>query len=149
MDDGIWRRLVVIPFTAKFEGNNEIKNYSKYLLDNAGPYIMKWLIEGAEKIISNRFVLTPPVCVRDAVAKYKAENDWMTHFLDDCCDIGKEFEEKSGELYTEYRAYCLRNGEFTRSTAEFYKCLEERGFVRQRYSRGVFVRGLKLSVQDF
>lgn len=149
MDDGIWRRLVVIPFTAKFEGNNEIKNYSKYLLDNAGPYIMKWLIEGAEKIISNRFVLTPPACVRDAVAKYKAENDWMTHFLDDCCDIGKEFEEKSGELYTEYRAYCLRNGEFTRSTAEFYKCLEERGFVRQRYSRGVFVRGLKLSVQDF
>lgn len=98
MDEGIWRRLVVIPFTAKFEGNNEIKNYSKYLLDNAGPYIMKWLIEGAEKIISNRFALTPPACVRDAVAKYKAENDWMTHFLDDCCDIGKEFKEKSGEL---------------------------------------------------
>ena len=149
MDDGIWRRLIVIPFTAKFEGNGEIKNYSKYLLDNAGPYIMKWLIEGAEKVIKDKFILTPPACVREAIAKYKAENDWMTHFLDNCCDIGKELEEKSGELYTEYRAYCLRNGEFTRSTTEFYKCLEERGFVRHKRKKGVFVLGLKLAVQDF
>ena len=149
MDDGIWRRLIVIPFTAKFEGNGEIKNYSKYLLDNAGPYIMKWLIEGAEKVIKDKFILTPPACVSEAIAKYKAENDWMTHFLDNCCDIGKELEEKSGELYTEYRAYCLRNGEFTRSTTEFYKCLEERGFVRHKRKKGVFVLGLKLAVQDF
>lgn len=149
MDDGIWRRLIVIPFTAKFEGDSEIKNYSKYLLDNAGPYIMKWLIEGAEKVIKDKFILTPPACVREAVDRYKADNDWMTHFLDDCCDIGREFEEKSGELYTEYRAYCLRNGEFARSTAEFYKCLEERGFVRHKRKKGVFVLGLKLAVQDF
>lgn len=149
MDDGIWRRLIVIPFTAKFEGGSEIKNYSKYLLDNAGPYIMKWLIEGAEKVIKDKFILTPPACVREAVDRYKADNDWMSHFLDDCCDIGREFEEKSGELYTEYRAYCLRNGEFARSTAEFYKCLEERGFVRHKRKKGVFVLGLKLAVQDF
>ena len=149
MDDGIWRRLVVIPFTAKFEGSTEIKNYSKYLLNNAGPYIMKWLIEGAEKVIRSRFVLTPPACVLEAVERYKADNDWMTHFLDDCCDIGKEFEEKSGELYSEYRAYCLRSSEFIRSTAEFYKCMEERGFIRHKRKNGTYLRGLKLAVQDF
>ena len=149
MDDGIWRRLIVIPFTAKFEGNNEIKNYSKYLLDNAGPYIMKWLIEGAEKVIKDKFILTPPACVREAVDRYKADNDWMSHFLDDCCDIGREFEEKSGELYTEYRAYCVRTGEFVRSTTEFYKCIEERGFVRHKRKNGTYLCGLKLAVQDF
>lgn len=149
MDDGIWRRLIVIPFTAKFEGDGEVKNYSKYLLDNAGPYIMKWLIEGAEKVIKDKFILTPPACVREAVDRYKADNDWMTHFLDDCCDIGREFEEKSGELYTEYRAYCVRTGEFVRSTTEFYKCMEERGFVRHKRKNGTYLCGLKLAVQDF
>ena len=149
MDDGIWRRLVVIPFTATFQGNGEIKNYSKYLLDNAGGYIMKWLIEGAVKVIRNKFVLTPPACVHEAVEKYKADNDWMTHFLDDCCDIGKGHEEKSGELYAEYRAYCIKNGEFARSTAEFYRCLEDRGFVRHKRRNATYVIGLKLAVQDF
>ena len=30
-DDGIWRRLIVIPFNAKIEGKADIKNYGEYL----------------------------------------------------------------------------------------------------------------------
>ena len=147
MDTGIWRRLIVIPFNATIMGNSEIKNYSKYLLDNAGPYIVKWIIEGAQKAIKANFKLTLPKCVSDAIEKYKADNDWMSHFLDDCCEIGEIFEEKSGELYSSYRAYCARSGEFIRSTTEFYKSLEQRGFTRRRTSRARLVCGLR--VADF
>ncbi len=149
MDDGTWRRIIVIPFNANLKGSGEVKNYSKYLIDNAGPYILKWLIEGAERVIRKGFKLTPPKCVRDAIDAYKAENDWMSHFLDDCCEVAPGLEEKSGQLYTEYRAYCGRNGEFARSTTEFYKSLELRGFIRQKRAKGVFVKGLKLTEQDF
>ena len=149
MDDGTWRRIIVIPFNASLKGDGEIKNYSKYLLDNAGPYILKWLIEGAERVIRKGFKLTPPKCVRDAINAYKAENDWMSHFLDDCCDVADGLEEKSGEVYAEYRAYCGRNGEFARSTTEFYKCLEQRGFIRHKKAKGMFIKGLKLTEQDF
>lgn len=145
MDTGIWRRLIVIPFNATIMGSGEIKNYSKYLLDNAGPYIVKWIIEGAQKAINNNFKLELPACVKEAIERYKADNDWMTHFLDDCCETGEGFEAKSGELYASYRAYCARSGEFTRSTTEFYSCLEQRGFVRRRRTKGVFVLGLKLA----
>lgn len=71
------------------------------------------------------------------------------NFLDDCCEVATGLEEKSGQLYTEYWAYCGRNGEFVRSTTEFYKSLELRGFVRQKRAKGVFVKGLKLTEQDF
>ncbi len=148
MDTGIWRRLIVIPFNATIMGNSEIKNYSKYLLDNAGTYIVKWIIEGAQKAIAANFKLALPQCVKDAIAKYKSDNDWMSHFLDECCELGADYEERSGELYTNYRAFCTQSGEYCRSTTEFYAALDQRGFVRRKRSKGVFVCGLRLAADD-
>ena len=143
MDTGIWRRLIVIPFNARIMGSGEIKNYSKYLLDYAGPYIVKWIIEGAKKACEASFILTPPRVVRDAIEKYRADNDWMQHFLDECCELGEGLTAKSGELY-EYRAFCARSGEFPRNTTEFYSTLEQRGFTRKKTKKGAVVSGLEL-----
>ena len=148
MDAGIWRRLIVIPFNAKITGKSDIKNYSKYLLMNAGPYITKWIIEGAEKAIADNYKLKVPQCVQDAIARYKADNDWMTHFLEECCEVGDGLEEKSGELYSSYRSFCARSGEFCRSTTEFYSMLKTRGFERMRRNNGRFVLGLKLAEEE-
>lgn len=145
MDNGIWRRLIVIPFNAKISGKGDIKNYSKYLLANAGPYITKWIIEGAQKAIADNYKLKVPQCVKEAIELYKADNDWMTHFLDECCEVGDGLEEKSGELYSSYRAFCARSGEFCRSTTEFYSMLKQRGFDRHKRKKGVFVLGLQLA----
>ena len=87
-------------------------------------------------------MLTPPRVVREAVEKYRADNDWIQQFLDECCEIGESLSAKSGELYTEYRAYCARSGLYARSTAEFYSTLEQRGFVRKKTNRGHYVFGL-------
>lgn len=38
--NGIWRRLVVIPFNAKMIDKSDIKNYADYLFEHAGPAIM-------------------------------------------------------------------------------------------------------------
>lgn len=147
-DDGIWRRLIVIPFGAKITGSGDIKNYAKYLVANAGPAIMKWIIEGAEKAIRDNFKLQLPKCVEAAIAAYKAENDWMAHFLEACCEVGPDLEEKSGELYSAYRAYAMRSNEFCRSTTEFYTDLEQRGFTRVKLRNGRIVRGLRLNDPD-
>lgn len=40
-DDGIWRRLIVIPFKAKIAGKSDIKNYTDYLTKNAGEAVMQ------------------------------------------------------------------------------------------------------------
>lgn len=64
-DTGIWRRLIVIPFKAKIEGNSDIKNYTEYLCENAGEAIMKWMIEGAQQAIDLGFKFpVPQVCLR-------------------------------------------------------------------------------------
>ena len=145
MDTGIWRRLIVIPFDAKIRGKSDIKNYSKYLLDHAGPAVVRWIIEGARMAIESKYSPTPPRCVVEAIESYRQDNDWLSHFLSECCEEAPELQEKSGELYSAYRAFCSRTGEYARSTTEFYNSLAQRGFQRRKTKTGVLIYGLHLA----
>ena len=144
MDAGIWRRLIVIPFLATITGEKDIKNYSQYLLDHASPYIMKWIMEGAKKAIQCGFNFEKPACVKAAIKEYREDNDWMSHFLEDCCENAPGEHEKSGELYEAYRAFCSRTGDFIRNATEFTRTLEQRGYERVRKRDGRYFIGLRL-----
>lgn len=149
MDSGIWRRLIVIPFNAKITGGNDQKNYADYLVENAAPFVMAWIIEGAEKAIGQNFHIPAPACVKEAINKYKSDNDWLAHFLNDCCERGDGYEVGSGKFYSEYRAYCARVGDFTRSTTEFYNAVEQAGFKRVKKKHSMWILGLRQLERDF
>lgn len=143
-DDGTWRRIIVIPFNAQIQAGDDIKNYSDYLAEHAGPYILKWIMEGAKNVIGAGFDIPVPDCVKAATDAYREENDWMKHFLEECCEMDPSYTERSGALYQSYRAYSDQVGEYTRNKGDFYAALEKAGFERKRTSAGVVVYGLKL-----
>ncbi len=147
-DDGIWRRLIVIPFDAKIEGSGDIKNYSEYLYNNAGENILAWIIEGARKVIELDYHLPVPECVQKAILDYRAQNDWFGHFLEDKCDTGDELKESSSALYQAYRNYCVDTNEYIRHTSDFYFALENAGFERLTVNRKRFFKGLCLKQDD-
>lgn len=147
-DEGTWRRLIVIPFNAKIEGNSDIKNYADYLAEKAGGAVLSWIIEGAKKVIECNFKLIIPQCVRDAIEHYRENNDWLSMFIEDCCEVDPSYTQKSGELYQEYRAYCARTGEYTRSTTDFYTGLDTAGFEKRKSKTGIMVYGIRLK-SDF
>ena len=148
-DAGTWRRLIVIPFHAKIEGSSDIKNYTDYLVQHAGEAVMRWIIEGARKVIAAEYQLEIPACVRAAVKAYRDSNDWLSFFLDECCEVNPDYREKSGSVYQEYRDFCMRNGEWARSTADFYTALDQAGFERAKKMNGVFISGLRLKITGY
>lgn len=147
-DDGIWRRLIVIPFNAKITGSNDIKNYSEYLYDNAGGAILSWIIEGSKKVIDADYHIPVPTCVQNAIDNYRSQNDWFGHFLEDKCIIGDEYKENSSSLYQAYRNHCIDCNEYVRSTADFYFAMENAGYERVTLSRKCYFKGLRLRTED-
>lgn len=147
-DDGTWRRLIVIPFNAKISGKGDIKNYSDFLAEKAGGAVLSWIIDGAKKAIKNDYKLKSPKVVQDAIKRYRENNDWLSSFIEECCEVDKSYEQKSGEFYQEYRSYCARTGEYTRSTTDFYTALENAGFEKKKTKMGAVIRGIRLK-SDF
>lgn len=147
-DDGTWRRLIVIPFNAKISGKSDIKNYADYLVEQAGGAVLQWIIDGAVKVIKNDFHIKPPKVVTDAINKYRENNDWLSSFIEECCEVDPSYTQKSGEFYQEYRSYCARTGEYTRSTTDFYTGLEIAGFEKKKTKVGAVIKGIRLK-SDF
>lgn len=147
-DDGIWRRLIVIPFGAKITGNSDIKNYGEYLYDNAGDSILAWVIEGAKKVIELDYQIPVPACVQKAIDEYRNQNDWFGHFMEDCCDIDPSYKESSSGLYQAYRNYCVDTNDYVRNTADFYLALENAGYERVTQNRKRYFKGLRLTQKN-
>lgn len=148
IDQGTWRRLIVIPFNAKIEGKADIKNYADFLFKTAGGAVLQWIIEGAKRVIAGDYKIVQPRVVQDAIQKYKENNDWLSHFLEDCCEIDPSYEAKSGEVYNTYRSYCNQMGEYARSTTDFYTAIEAADFTRRKTKKGMLIHGFRLK-SDF
>ena len=70
-DDGIWRRIHLIPFTQRFEGreNKQLKDQLREEL----PGILNWIVDGAGLWL--RDGLNPPDTVKTATAAYRQESN--------------------------------------------------------------------------
>ncbi len=139
---------MVIPFNAVIEGTDDIKNYADYLYRHAGGAILKWIIEGARKLIAAGYHIEPPPVVKNAIAAYRQQNDWLSNYISERCEVDPKHKEKSGELYADYRAYCANTGDYIRSLTDFKAGLESAGYTSRKTKTGAFVSGLQLSLDN-
>lgn len=104
-DDGIWRRVRLIPFKANFQGREDTQLGRR--LGEEMPHILAWAIQGCLQW-QQRGLRDVPACVAEATAEYRDEMDVLGQWLTDQCQQGGSTEATI--LYTDYKVWAEKNG---------------------------------------
>lgn len=142
-DDGIWRRLVILPFRRTFAPHERDPHLEEKLLKERDG-ILTWMVLGAQRYLQGGLRLSPTM--KREQAQYRKESDMLGEFLADCTQTatGARVEQKA--LYASWRHWCDQNGVQTGSKKTFTQRLSERGFLPKdsnckRYYQGLHLRG--------
>lgn len=135
-DDGIWRRVRLIPFTVQIpEDERDAALPAK--LKTELPGILAWAVRGWQRYQADG--LQPPVAVATATAEYRADSDTLGQFFDDCCITAASACGSAGDLYAAYSEWATLNGLRPISNRRFGQSLGERGYEKARNNRGRWV----------
>ncbi|MFF4266270.1 phage/plasmid primase, P4 family [Streptomyces virginiae] len=107
-----WRRIRLIPFERVVPDHRKIDNLAEALVQEEGPGILHWMIQGAKAYLATKPALTGPSVVRTATQAYATTEDHIGRFLSECCTSGadlpdsRDLKVEQGALYRAYSAWC-------------------------------------------
>jgi putative DNA primase/helicase len=139
-DEGIWRRIELIPFEVTIEKDKRDPDLAAKLKAEL-PGILNWALAGCLAWQQRR--LDPPTAVLDAVAEYKDDMDILGLWLAEYCDIGPDFVLKPGDAYVSYQFWARCSGLKCWSLVVFGRKLKEK-FAWSRGAKGVVYSGIQL-----
>ena len=126
-DDGIWRRLRLIPFTYSFTDAEKDKRFGEKLKAEL-PGILRWAIDGVVKW--NQQGLGSCAEVDQASAGYRTEMDPIGPFIEDNCTVDPSQSVTGQALYGAYKQWCVENSCNAITDREFRARLDDLGFKK-------------------
>ncbi|WP_367899796.1 phage/plasmid primase, P4 family [Bacillus pseudomycoides] len=147
LDEGIWRRVKLIPFNLNLPAHKRDKRLPEKLSLEM-PGILNWAIEGCMKWQKGK--LKEPKVVAEATGQYKEDMDILAPFLDEVCYIDEQENEairiEAKELYNVYDNWCFKSGERSLGNRSFYRMLETKGFGKAKGTGNkTFLTGITLN----
>ena len=140
-DDGIWRRLILIPFEVQIPDHKKDKDL-KYKLLREAPGILEWMLEGCR--LWQRYGLQVPKKIARAGQAYRTEMDVLELFIEEECERADDGKAPAGELYDLYKKWADDSGEYKMNKNKFGKKMKEK-FEYKRTKHGYFYNGLKIT----
>lgn len=143
-DDGIWRRINLIPFTEQVAEKDKDKDLKNKLKSEAVG-ILNWMVEGW--LMYQKEGLKRPQVVEDASREYREEMDVTSAFVNECCEVQIGQKVKAKDLYQVYREWAGENGQFQMNSTRFGKEMGNK--FNKRKSDGVIVyEGIRLNEEN-
>ncbi len=145
-DNGIWRRLVLIPFLRNFDDDKEIVK-DKFMgdkLQQEAEGVLALVVKAAGLYLLDG--LKHPAAIKAAREAYRTQMDLLAEWLDERCEIGSQHSEPSKKLWLSWEAFAKERGllQFVKSSIALGKRLDQR-FPARVGNRGERLRtGLRL-----
>nr|WP_281432946.1 phage/plasmid primase, P4 family [Aestuariivirga litoralis] len=147
-DDGIWRRVLLVPFDVQIDEDKADKELAEKLwAERSG--ILNWLIEGCCHYLEMGGLHAPDE-VKAATKEYREESDVVGGFVRAALNVTKDTadEIEAGRLYASYVAFCQRQGTTPFAGTTFNrrmpKAASQFGFTKLKSSISVYV-GVKFN----
>jgi putative DNA primase/helicase len=144
-DEGLWRRVKMIPFNRYFAPDERDYDLSEKLLaESAG--IVAWAVRGAVEWFANG--LQDPAAVKNATKEFRETADGLQGFMPGVLEAtGNEDDRILGnEAFSMYLDWCeaenLPQKERWRRTT-FYRAMEERKVTRRKTAQGITLFGVR------
>jgi putative DNA primase/helicase len=139
-DNGIWRRLVIVPFRRTFTPEEQDTALPSKLQSEVEG-ILAWLVQGAGIYLKTGLRNSPAMCRE--LAQYRSDSDLLGEFLTEKTLSEPSAEVKSSELYDQYKFWCERSGLKPVSKRALSEQLSERNFGKRKSGSDRFYTGLK------
>jgi putative DNA primase/helicase len=142
VDEAIRRRFNLLPFTVTIPPQERDPKL-KEKLKQEWPGILAWAIQGCLQWQQQGF--SPPETVQTATAAYLEAEDATAAWIEECCEADPNGWEASAELFTSWKNWAEKAGEFVGSSKAFTAKLEVRGFTSRRKNKARGYSGFRLN----
>lgn len=132
-DNGIWRRIRLIPFNVMIPDHEQDKTLPEKLKKEL-PGILNWAIRGC--LMWQKEGLVVPEIIAKATSEYRKDMDILGDFFEEKCVMRDDLVVTHADLYQEYQFYVRKNGGYELSSKAFSMKLSERGFVKTKIGKG-------------
>ena len=133
-DAAMWRRFIRLPFEHAIP-EAERDPSIKARLSSGGDYgavILSWIVRGAVRWYKHSLG-EPPAIVRRSTEAYRAEQNPLRAFFDECCKFKKAYWVKRSKLYDAYEEHCRQSRtRYPLTRQKFNKRMEEEGCESRR-----------------
>jgi P4 family phage/plasmid primase-like protien len=103
-----WRRVRRIPFLNVVPEDKRVEDLHEQLLQEEGPAILGWAIQGAVEVLKHG--LQDPPAVLAATEEYRISEDSLASFVRDECLTGPNYWCKISDLRARYERHCEEMG---------------------------------------
>lgn len=139
-----WRRLRLIPFQHEVKPEDVIDDLQGILANEHGPSVLAWIVEGAAAY--HQAGLAEPASVKAATGAYERDQDTVTRFLEEMCQIGGAgyVETKVTIVRAAYEAWCRESGDQPVTAKAFGTAMARHGIATTRTSTARLYSGIAL-----
>jgi putative DNA primase/helicase len=132
-DEGIWRRICLIPFSVVIPKKEQDKTLGAKLTAEL-PCILNWALFGCRAWQEEG--LEPPDVVSAVNKEYRDESDMLGNFIAACCELGQYHQVRTSDLHS---AYVVWSGDKQITQNAFGRMLTDRGYPihNQRWRKGL------------
>lgn len=143
-DNGIWRRVRLVPFTKRFENKDEPT--LETTLRAEWPGILNWALAGCMQYTKHHALGTAPKAIEACTAEYRDHENIVGQFISARCERGKgkDYRVARARLYDSYHTWCEADGAHAMTRQNFCEALRAEGFEETTIKGAPTLHSLRL-----